>query len=242
MEQKATGAGGRLLAVSDIHGREEGLLRLLQMANYNPSKDCLIMLGDFIEADKPATWGILALIRLLAKGGAVVIAGNHELKLAALSRKRASRYRPYVRWISKLPHYTIAGGMLFVHAGIRPGIPLEEQTVRDMTEIREPFFACAKNALASNLAAGAVRAENGATDACWNRIVFGHTATHKLGAAPGRLWCDGLRIGIDTGAKQGMRLTLVDFSNSMAYSCAAQAQYRCGDYRSESVAGLLAAN
>ncbi|MHA7965685.1 metallophosphoesterase [Paenibacillus sp. CAU 1782] len=231
MEHAATGMpGGRLLAISDIHGRQEGLLRLLQMAKYTPGKDCLILLGDFIEADRPSTWEILQTIRLLAKGGAVVIAGNHELKLAAMTRKGTSRYRPYVKWIAGLPLYAIVQPFLFVHAGIRPSVPLEAQSVRDLTEIRERFYTCP---------AEAFRFAPEDDERLWSRIVFGHTATHKLGAAAGTLWRDSLRIGIDTGAKQGMRLTLVDFTNELTYSCAANPQYRCSDYKLEPASELL---
>lgn len=231
MDCNGTGMpGGRLLAISDIHGRQEGLLRLLQMAKYTPGKDCLILLGDFIEADKPSTWDILQTIRLLAKGGAIVIAGNHELKLAAMTRKGISRYRPYVKWIAGLPLYTIIKPFLFVHAGIRPSVPLAAQSVRDMTEIRERFYTCPAESFP-------FAPEDDGRE--WSRIVFGHTATHKLGAAAGSLWHDGLRIGIDTGAKQGMRLTLVDFTNGLAYSCAANTQYRCSDYRLEPAGAIL---
>jgi len=230
LDDAATGMpDGRLLAISDIHGRQEGLLRLLQMAKYTPGKDCLVLLGDYIEADKPSTWEILQTIRLLAKGGAIVIAGNHELKLAAMTRKGASRYRPYVKWIAGLPLYKIITPYLFVHAGIRPGVQLAAQSVRDMTEIRERFYTCQPDSFP-------FAPEDDGRE--WSRIVFGHTATHKLGSAPGFLWRDSLRIGIDTGAKQGMRLTLVDFTNDLAYSCAANAQYRCSDYRLEA-AGVI---
>ena len=33
------------------------------------------------------------------------------------------------------------GGYLFVHAGIRPGVPLAEQTRDDLIWIREPFLS-----------------------------------------------------------------------------------------------------
>ena len=34
-----------------------------------------------------------------------------------------------------------AGGYLFVHAGIRPGVPLDRQSRHDLLWIREPFLS-----------------------------------------------------------------------------------------------------
>jgi serine/threonine protein phosphatase 1 len=72
------------------------------------------------------------------------------------------------------------GDYLFVHAGIDPRVPLEEQSRHDLRWIREPFLSCAD-------AHGAV-------------VVHGHTICD----APEDL---GNRIGIDTGAYASGRLT-----------------------------------
>ncbi len=73
-----------------------------------------------------------------------------------------------------------AGGYLFVHAGIRPELPLEEQDSADLLWIREPFLSWAGDL-------GTV-------------VVHGHTP----GKAP-VIWPN--RIGIDTGACFGGQLT-----------------------------------
>jgi serine/threonine protein phosphatase 1 len=74
------------------------------------------------------------------------------------------------------------GPYLFVHAGIRPGVPLQQQTRQDMLWIREPF-------LSSNADHGFV-------------VVHGHTPKHEPTVRPNR-------IGIDTGAVLGGALTCV---------------------------------
>jgi len=66
-----------------------------------------------------------------------------------------------------------AGDYLFVHAGIRPGIPLAEQPRSDLRWIREPFLSD--------------RAEHGFV------VVHGHTVREQVEEC-------GNRIGIDTGA------------------------------------------
>jgi len=78
----------------------------------------------------------------------------------------------------KLSH--VEGDYLFVHAGIRPGIPLERQEPDDLTQIRYEF-------LESNVDHGKV-------------VVHGHTITEEPEIRPNR-------IGIDTGAFASNRLT-----------------------------------
>jgi serine/threonine protein phosphatase 1 len=65
------------------------------------------------------------------------------------------------------------GDYLFVHAGVRPGVELEEQNQLDLRWIREPF-------LSDETDHGAV-------------VVHGHTITKTVEQRPNR-------IGIDTGA------------------------------------------
>ena len=73
-----------------------------------------------------------------------------------------------------------AGGYLFVHAGIRPGIPLERQSRHDLLWIREPFLS--------------FREQFGPV------VVHGHTPRQEPVVRPNR-------IGIDTGAVMGGVLT-----------------------------------
>jgi serine/threonine protein phosphatase 1 len=72
------------------------------------------------------------------------------------------------------------GGYFFVHAGVRPGIPLENQDKQDMLWIREPFLSWKHSHEAV--------------------IVHGHTPTHDPVIRLNR-------IGIDTGAVMGGALT-----------------------------------
>ncbi len=72
------------------------------------------------------------------------------------------------------------GGYLFVHAGLRPRVPLELQSQHDLLWIREPF-------LSSKVEFGAV-------------VVHGHTPMEAPVIRPNR-------IGIDTGAVRGGALT-----------------------------------
>ena len=75
-----------------------------------------------------------------------------------------------------------AGGYLFVHAGLRPGVTLEQQRREDMLWIREPFLSW-----------------KGTLPAV---VVHGHTPDNAPQVRPHR-------IGIDTGAVLGGPLTCV---------------------------------
>jgi len=67
-----------------------------------------------------------------------------------------------------------------VHAGVRPGIPLDQQTRHDLLWIREPFLSS--------------RQDHGAV------VVHGHTPRPEPAVRANR-------IGIDTGAVMGGMLT-----------------------------------
>ncbi|MFF2910278.1 metallophosphoesterase [Paenibacillus sp. NPDC057934] len=113
-------SAGRILTVSDIHGYGGLLEKLLERADYRPGHDRLFLLGDYVNKG-PDSEGTLALIESLCKGGAVALTGNNELRW--LNNNVAPRWSPFLR---TLPLWCKYEGYLFVHAGIRPGVPLEQ--------------------------------------------------------------------------------------------------------------------
>jgi len=206
----------RLLAISDIHGHEQGLHLLLETAGYQAGVDRLVLLGDYVNED-PDSWDTLRSIKKLADLGAIALPGNIDLAVANLNEAPV-HLLPLFDWVRNLSPYFISEGYLFVHAGIRPGIPLDHQSIRDMTEIREAFWK--------------------RETAIPYTVVFGHTPTFKLGAEAGRVWCGRDRIGIDTGAKHGQRLTLLDLGAGLSYSCSTSPLNSYGDIRTENVYNL----
>ncbi|MBO9712659.1 metallophosphoesterase family protein [Sphingomonas sp.] len=107
-------------------------------------------------------------------------------KLASLSAEQAAELlRAHippedVAFVQQFADSFRFGDYLFVHAGIRPGIPLERQKTQDLRWIRADFL-------------DAVR-DDGLI------VVHGHTISKMPDEAPGR-------IGIDTGAYMGGPLT-----------------------------------
>ncbi|WP_048749613.1 metallophosphoesterase [Paenibacillus sp. P22] len=139
----------RILALSDIHGFTAEARLLLEAAAYEPGRDRLFLLGDYIDYE-PHTWSSLNDVMELASGGAVALAGNMERHLQRhLERELASRgsldsaSSAQLQFLQSLPLHAAEGGWLFVHAGIRPGLPLERQTEPDLIGIREEFWGAA---------------------------------------------------------------------------------------------------
>ena len=89
---------------------------------------------------------------------------------------------PHLMFLRDLTVRHEVGGYLFVHAGIRPGIPLDRQSRHDLMWIREPFLSWSESF-------GPV-------------VVHGHTPRQEPVVRPNR-------IGIDTGAVMGGVLTCV---------------------------------
>lgn len=79
----------------------------------------------------------------------------------------------HLSFLQSLKSYHVAGDYLFVHAGLRPGLSLSQQTQRDMLWIREEFLDDAA--------------------AFDHLVVHGHTPEDAI-------YRDDRRIGLDTGA------------------------------------------
>jgi serine/threonine protein phosphatase 1 len=79
----------------------------------------------------------------------------------------------HVAFLKRLELYVVAGDYVFVHAGLRPGVPLAGQTEQDMLWIRREFLE--------------------ATRPFEKVVIYGHTPQRDAVIEPHR-------IGIDTGA------------------------------------------
>lgn len=202
----------RILAISDIHGHGAGAKQLLELAQYDPKVDRLFLLGDYIDKS-PETWETLSFVQGLLQEGAAAVRGNLEqwfLDQHAAGEQPES-IKQAVAFVAGLPLYIEHGPYLFVHAGIRPGIALAAQQQVDLLSIREEFW-------------------NSQSRYEWI-VVFGHTPTYRMGVAPGDIWVEADRIGIDTGAKHGVRLTLLDLTHHKSYSCSTETKGVYTDFR-----------
>ncbi|OMC81504.1 metallophosphoesterase family protein [Viridibacillus sp. FSL H8-0123] len=67
----------KTILISDIHGELKKFQELLNLANYSPDEDRLVLLGDYIDRG-PNSADVLDLIMKLQQNGAIVLIGNHE--------------------------------------------------------------------------------------------------------------------------------------------------------------------
>jgi serine/threonine protein phosphatase 1 len=133
------------------------------------------------ELDLAQGWLLLGGTATLASYGLNPFQANAGRDLGKLRDDLAAKVPPeHLAFLKATEFSATRGDYYFVHAGVRPGVPLEAQTSEDQLWIRHAF-------LASNEDHGKV-------------VVHGHTVEDK----PLLLWN---RIGIDTGAFATGRLT-----------------------------------
>jgi serine/threonine protein phosphatase 1 len=154
-------------AIGDVHGCLAKLNALLakcvSFANGRPSQ--FIFLGDYIDRG-PDSAGVVQTIMDIQgadPSGVVALSGNHEELLRDAHKYDAvaewlmnggsATLRSYgvaapslipgnhLSWLERLPDHHDDGQRFFVHAGIRPGVPLNQQSRDDLLWIREPFLS-----------------------------------------------------------------------------------------------------
>ena len=210
--------GERVYAVGDVHGCDDKLALIhaqvaADLEEFPVASPTLLHIGDYIDRGLDSKAVLDRLLRgSPVKGMPVVnLMGNHEAMLLAALDDDAQAALDWTAnggdaalkswdippdstpdlWRRLIPrgHQELmeglalrhdAGGYVFVHAGVDPRKPLDAQDRADLLWIREPFLSWTRGF-------GAV-------------IVHGHTPVERPAVRPNR-------IGIDTGAVMGGRLT-----------------------------------
>jgi bis(5'-nucleosyl)-tetraphosphatase (symmetrical) len=137
----------RILIVGDIHGCADEFRELLAMHRH--PDDTLILVGDLVNKG-PKSAEVVPLAREL---GAFAVVGNHELASLAGRHARQGGQKPEaakryewtdamseadVEFVRNLP-YTLSlplHNAIVVHAGLVPGVALEEQSLHHMVSMR----------------------------------------------------------------------------------------------------------
>jgi serine/threonine protein phosphatase 1 len=154
----------QLLVLSDVHGQAD-LLEEALLPHYHQGYE-LVVLGDMFDRATPGGDSrVLALLRAIQdspdKYGfskVTLLRGNHEdlLIKAIQSGPQSDDYDiwlynggdpdfykeavDHLDWLLSLPLYYVKDDYLFVHAGVVPGVPLEDQRPKDLVWIRDPFL------------------------------------------------------------------------------------------------------
>jgi len=204
----------RTFIIGDIHGCLGILKGLMDKIDWDPEKDDLIFLGDYIDRGRDSK-GVIDYILGLKKRSQNIqcLMGNHEeLFLNYINGDDEGSFL-YNGGVSTLTSYYEGGGReidpdhidflnslqlmieldeyYIVHAGFKPGVNVADQSVKDTLWIREPFIF-------SDYDFG-------------KRIIFGHTPF----SSP--LVMDN-KIGLDTGAVFGNKLTCLEIPALKFYS------------------------
>src|SRR5215212_2458896 len=139
----------RTFVVGDIHGCYEELLALVESVGLGES-DRLISVGDLVTKGRKSR-EVLELFMSDARFSSVV--GNHDRALLEYwkGERRKKHLKPsqkkcakelkagrerYAEFFGSLPGYIDLGSHVVVHAGLRPGVALEEQSLDDLTALR----------------------------------------------------------------------------------------------------------
>ena len=138
---------GRTIVIGDIHGCFDELTDLLDLVSLD-GDDRVVAVGDLIVKGKKNR-EVLDLfsgdkrfssvignhdrvVRQYWRGEAVPLTKAQEAACAELEFNREI-YSDYLR---SLPYMIDLGSHLVVHAGVRPGVPLDRQMAVDLTELR----------------------------------------------------------------------------------------------------------
>jgi len=202
----------KIFAIGDIHGCYDRLKTLMGKIPIDYSRDTLVFIGDYIDRGPHPFEVVDYLIKLKNRFPDVIfLKGNHEDMLDKFLNG-ADRYtyllnggqqtldsyltKPvqadqseffpippeHMEFFKSLRLFYETEEFIFVHAGLRPRVPLESQNTEDLLWIRNKFVS-------SKYDFG-------------KRVIFGHTPLKKPLVEPNK-------IGIDTGAVYGNALSCI---------------------------------
>lgn len=220
-------------AISDPHGNARPFIKLLEHVDPDPEE--LVIVGDLGDRGLE-TWEVYEECEQLLDEGADIVIGNHDrwlyeylmgklpehifkgdavggittIKSLELARKKYGNQKvtdTVIRVLTQMKPYYEDDNFIFVHAGIDPLIPYMDQQKIDV------------------LTNGTPKWSNPVFEHTFEQfVVFGHTPTYLIHKGiqenDARIWTSNKarKIGIDTGAGFGNRLTMVDLWEGIAYA------------------------
>jgi len=196
--------------IGDIHGCLDMLKRLVEKIKWDPAKDKLIFVGDYIDRGPDPKGVVDYILSLMAESSGIqCLIGNHEVifldyikgkdRKLFLMNGGMNTLESYAfhlvdteddllppshkEFFASLKYTIELDDYYVVHAGFRPKVPLEEQDPDDLVWIRDPFIY--------------------STYDFGKRVIFGHTPFYEPLIMKNK-------VGIDTGAVYGNRLTCLE--------------------------------
>jgi hypothetical protein len=210
---------GRTIVIGDIHGCYDELAELLGKLTL-AREDRVVAVGD-LAVKGPKSREVLDLFSTDPRFSSV--AGNHDVALVRHWRGEDVSLKPcqttalaelqtpddrYFRYLASLPLFIGLESHVVIHAGLRPGVPLDDQSADDLIELRT---------------LGEDRTSRKGTP--WYevyegppRALFGHWPAEEPRIGKNA-------IGLDTGCVYGGRLTAYVIETAEFYSVDAAAAY-----------------
>jgi serine/threonine protein phosphatase 1 len=156
-------------AIGDIHGSYTKLRNLLGhcMSHHGDRPFRMVFLGDYVDRGGRSREVVELLMKTQAQqpDAIVCLKGNHEDMLVTAAEQggtdevnwllnggdatldsygvetAAELPAEHLAWFGKLPLAIADERRFYVHAGVMPGVPLQEQTKDHVLWIREPFLS-----------------------------------------------------------------------------------------------------
>ena len=207
-----------IYAIGDIHGRYDKLLDLMEKLDIDLDSERLVFLGDYIDRGPQSFEVVDYLIELRKRNpNCIFLKGNHEEMFekyisgedrltylfnggqqtldSYMSRQRKPDEplipAEHLSFFKSLMMFYETDGYIFVHAGLKKNVPLAEQKSEDLLWIRKKFIDSGHD--------------------YGKPVVFGHTPLPEPLLQPNK-------IGIDTGAVYGNKLTCIRLPDLVFYS------------------------
>jgi serine/threonine protein phosphatase 1 len=202
------------VAVGDIHGMADKLNRLLLeidswLASVKMGRPVqFIFLGDYVDRG-PDAKGVIDTVRAMQKAGAICLRGNHEQLMIDSTDSQLGEQNfllnggnPTIASLGSdaafktLPTFYEDALRYYVHAGLRPQLPLDQQDDHTRLWIRDEFLR-----------------------STWQfpkYIVHGHTPTISMDPEQITPEIRDNRCNVDTGAGWDRKLSAAIFDNLQA--------------------------
>ncbi len=160
----------RIFAMGDIHGRFDRLSSVFNKIKFDPEQDFMILLGDYIDRGNENLHCLQWAMKMSELKNVVALRGNHEQMMLTFYVMQTFESAIWIpnggnrtkaemdEWLQNDPEFLIKAlkfikkrpfyyqmfidgkEYIFVHAGLKPGVPLENQEPDSLLWIREEFY------------------------------------------------------------------------------------------------------
>jgi serine/threonine protein phosphatase 1 len=217
----------RKFFISDIHGAFNEMVLLLREAQFDPSVDQIVFGGDLIDRG-PDSGRVIRLVKNMQQmypNNVKAILGNHEHAMGMYLAEQGDMWEniggveamdsfnnefetqedleEHLLWAVRLPELEQDDEYVYVHAGLIPGVPLEEQKRIELVWMP---YSPSQARFSRDFTVVDILHTTGN-----RKVVHGHTPKSYV-------FDDGARIGCDLGAvvkSSGGKLALVNLTDGM---------------------------